>query len=69
MNASVNDEKKIGANESPEQKSRANCSSAALPCMDKLKEELSCAVRYSLMGPTVTSFVGFGQSRRQFGFL
>lgn len=41
----VNDEKKKGANESPEQNSSVSCSSSGLPCMDKLREELSCAVR------------------------
>lgn len=45
IKASVNDEKKIGAKESPEQNTRVSRSSSALPCMDKLKEELSCAVR------------------------
>lgn len=41
----VNDEKKKGANEPPEQNSSVSCSSSGLPCMDKLREELSCAVR------------------------
>lgn len=40
----ANDEKKKEANESPEQNSRASCSSSGLPCMDKLREELSCAI-------------------------
>ncbi|KAG6716140.1 hypothetical protein I3842_04G032700 [Carya illinoinensis] len=44
IKASVNDEKKIGAKESPEQNTRVSRSSSALPCMDKLKEELSCAI-------------------------
>ncbi|KAL0014476.1 hypothetical protein SO802_001545 [Lithocarpus litseifolius] len=44
MKKVVNDEKKKGANESPEQNSSVSCSSSGLPCMDKLREELSCAI-------------------------
>ncbi|KAE8021391.1 hypothetical protein FH972_007285 [Carpinus fangiana] len=43
--ASVSDEKKTEANKSPEQSSGVSaCSSSALPNMDRLKEELSCAI-------------------------
>ncbi len=56
MKTVANDEKKKEANESPEQNSRASCSSSGLPCMDKLREELSCAVRIFLWF-TLTSFV------------
>ena len=44
MKTSVSDEKKIEAIESSEQNSGVSCSSSDLPCMDRLKEELSCAV-------------------------
>ncbi|KAF5457334.1 hypothetical protein F2P56_021443 [Juglans regia] len=44
IKASVNDEKKIGAKESPEQNTLVSRSSSVLPCIDKLKEELSCAI-------------------------
>lgn len=48
----VNEEKKIEGNQSKEQKSDDSCSkNRVLPCMDKLREELSCAVRISAIHP------------------
>lgn len=40
----VNEEKKRRENEKGES-SGASCSSSNLPCIDKLRDELSCAVR------------------------
>lgn len=41
----VNQEKKTEVNEANGQAPGVSCSSPALNCMDKLREELSCAVR------------------------
>ncbi|KAL5581293.1 hypothetical protein UlMin_013735 [Ulmus minor] len=40
----VEEGKKTGEKVSPTQKSEASCSKTSLPCLDKLKEELSCAI-------------------------
>lgn len=41
----VNEEKKRRENEKKGESSGASCSSSNLPCIDKLRDELSCAVR------------------------
>ncbi|KAJ7974734.1 Zinc finger, RING-type [Quillaja saponaria] len=42
--ATVNEEKKVGGKESNVKSSGVSCSTSALPCIDKLREELSCAI-------------------------
>ena len=41
----VDDENKLGGDKLAKDNPDASCSNSALPCMDKLREELSCAVR------------------------
>lgn len=41
----ANEERKLGKNNVSAKKTDVACSDASLPCMDLLKEELSCAVR------------------------
>lgn len=40
-----NEEKKTGEDDKMGESSGASCSSSKLPCLDKLRDELSCAVR------------------------
>lgn len=42
--AIVNEEEKKGEDKEHEPISDASCSSSNLPCLDKLRDELSCAV-------------------------
>lgn len=41
------EKREVGEKELKEKNSGVSCSNLALPCMDKLREELSCAVRIS----------------------
>lgn len=41
------EEKRVRGDKSAEQNTSVSCSNSVLPCMDKLREELSCAVRIS----------------------
>lgn len=41
----VDEENKLGGDKLAKDNPDASCSNSALPCMDKLREELSCAVR------------------------
>ena len=40
-----NEEKKTGEDDKMGESSGASCTSSKLPCLDKLRDELSCAVR------------------------
>ncbi|KAK9272626.1 hypothetical protein L1049_003002 [Liquidambar formosana] len=52
----MNEENKTGRDELPAQNSGVSCSTSALPCMDKLREELSCAICLEIcFEPSTTS--------------